>query len=430
MAPEFTVLHDQGNEENAFDRFDFKPSKADTINLNFQFTRSWFQTPNSFDAQNATAWSGPVCQNYLSYSDTCNGLGPNGQVVGPQDQRSKIRTYNIAPSYTHVMGANAVLTVRRIRPPGSIQLLPERGSFLRFDTLSSDPDRRPKPPADQSRRASQRVLRQGHPQHQNRRQLLNTILTEKDSIGIIDPTANAVCLNADGSNDLNPLLTNPNNCTGALQQNPNFNPLLACYDLSRTGPLPASDGCPSTRSGNYLYDGHADIREIALYIQDTINVHNWTFNLGLRGDIYKGIASENQVEPRLGISYNVKPTNTVLRVSYARTMETPFNENLVLSSLGCNDAVINAIMSAFGPCNTCRSRPAGATNFTPAFRRRLAASSLLMPNTSGNTHIGPTISVFLGTRRSPSRWNGTIRRFPDTPSAAPCPISMASPRML
>ncbi|MFZ0591538.1 MAG: hypothetical protein WAM39_13820 [Bryobacteraceae bacterium] len=58
--PEFAVLHDKGNQENFFDRVDYKPSDADTFNLNFQFTRSWFQTPNSFDAQNATAWNGLV----------------------------------------------------------------------------------------------------------------------------------------------------------------------------------------------------------------------------------------------------------------------------------------------------------------------------------------------------------------------------------
>ena len=68
-GPEFTVLHDHGNQENLFDRFDIKLSSKDTINLNFGFTRSWFQTPNSYDAQNATAWSGPVCMNYLDYSD-------------------------------------------------------------------------------------------------------------------------------------------------------------------------------------------------------------------------------------------------------------------------------------------------------------------------------------------------------------------------
>ncbi len=34
----------------------------------------------------------------------------------------------------------------------------------------------------------------------------------------------------------------------------------------------------------------------------------------------------------MGIAYNIKPSGTVLRISYARTLETPFNENLVLSS--------------------------------------------------------------------------------------------------
>ncbi len=349
-GPEFTVLHDQGNEENAFDRLDFKPSAADTINLNFQFTRSWFQTPNSFDAQDATAWGGPVCP-LLGYSTACNGLGPNGQVVGPQDQRSKIRTYNIAPSFTHTIGSTAVLTVGGWARQDQYNYYPSRDPFsdltpyLQTQTVGQN-----RTLTNLGGRASVSYVKGIH----NLKigvNYSNTILTEKDSIGVIDPTANAVCLNSDGSADLNPLLTNPNNCTGALQQNPNFNPLLACYDLSRTAPLPASDGCPSSTSGNYLFNGHADIRETALYIQDTINTHNWTFNLGLRGDIYNGIASQNQVEPRLGIAYNVKPTNTVLRVSYARTMETPFNENLVLSSLGCNDPVISAIMaSTISPC--------------------------------------------------------------------------------
>ena len=71
----------------------------------------------------------------------------------------------------------------------------------------------------------------------------------------------------------------------------------------------------------------------------------------MRFDYYDGIVTATQAEPRLGIAYNIKPTNTVLRVSYARTMETPFNENLVLSSKGCNNAVINALMaSTITPC--------------------------------------------------------------------------------
>ena len=129
---------------------------------------------------------------------------------------------------------------------------------------------------------------------------------------------------------------------------PAFIPLLACYDLTRTAALPASDGCAGSTSADYKFYGHANIREFALYLQDAITVHNWTFNLGVRFDRYDGITKAAQGEPRLGIAYNFKPTNTVLRVSYARTMETPFNENLVLASLGCNDPVIAAFQTLTG----------------------------------------------------------------------------------
>ena len=47
--------------------------------------------------------------------------------------------------------------------------------------------------------------------------------------------------------------------------------------------------------------------------------------------------------PRLGIACNLKQTNTVLRVLYARTLESPFNENLILSGTGCTDPVVAAI---------------------------------------------------------------------------------------
>ncbi|MEI9971376.1 MAG: hypothetical protein WDO73_04570 [Ignavibacteriota bacterium] len=67
--------------------------------------------------------------------------------------------------------------------------------------------------------------------------------------------------------------------------------------------MPASDGCPNATSGLYRYLGRADIKELALYFQDAITIHNWTFNLGLRGDFYNGLASAKQIEPRLGIAY-------------------------------------------------------------------------------------------------------------------------------
>jgi hypothetical protein len=39
-GPEFVVMHDKGNEENLFDRFDIKVSDQDTLQFNFGYTRS------------------------------------------------------------------------------------------------------------------------------------------------------------------------------------------------------------------------------------------------------------------------------------------------------------------------------------------------------------------------------------------------------
>lgn len=41
----------------------------------------------------------------------------------------------------------------------------------------------------------------------------DTILNESESFGLVDPTANAPCLNADGSPDTNPLVTSQSQCT-------------------------------------------------------------------------------------------------------------------------------------------------------------------------------------------------------------------------
>lgn len=334
--PEFQVFHDHGNEENLFDRVDFKPSNADTINLNFQLTRSWFQTPNSYDAQNATAWSGLVADN--------GGLGPNGLPVGSTDQVSKIRTFNIAPTWTRLINPYTVWTFGGFARQDQFNYYPSGNPYadLQPDLQSTT--------IGQNRRLTNLGLRTDLSYVKGMHNLKagvtyeDTILTEKDAFGIVDPTLNAVCLNADGSADTDPAVTNPSQCTGPLTPNSGYVPLLASYDLTR----------PGSGVGPYAYRGHADIRELALYLEDTLTFKNWTFNLGIRGDVYNGISSATQAEPRLGIAYNIKPSNTVLRISYARTLETPFNENLVLASTGCNDAVVNALQSATQgyPCLT------------------------------------------------------------------------------
>jgi hypothetical protein len=351
-GPEFQVFHDHGNEENIFDRLDFKLSDASTVNLNLGFTRSWFQTPNSYDAQNATAWTGLVVNN--------GGVGPNGLPVGSEDQRSQIKTFNVAPVWTRILNPYTVFTFGGFFRQDQYNYYPSDNPFADFtpDLQSAT--------VGQNRRLTNAGARTNLSYVNGIHNLKigatyeHTFITERDAFGLVDPTANAPCLNADDSADTNPLVTNSAGCTGALEPNmgqgsvPAFIPLLACYDLTRTGPLPASDGCPNTTSGLYGFFGHADIKEFAFYVQDAITIHNWTFNLGVRFDKYNGIARAAQGEPRLGVAYNLKPTNTVLRVSYARTMESPFNENLVLASLGCNYAPIVAFQTLVpgGACVT------------------------------------------------------------------------------
>jgi hypothetical protein len=54
--------------------------------------------------------------------------------------------------------------------------------------------------------------------------------------------------------------------------------------------------------------------------------------LGLRYDNYRFLANGVQWQPRVGIAYHLRETNTVFRASYNRTYQTPPNENLLLSN--------------------------------------------------------------------------------------------------
>ena len=347
--PEFAVVHDKGNEENLFDRVDYQLSTADSIRLNFGFSRSWFQTPNSFDGQNATLWNGVVVAN--------GGLDPNGNVVGPTDQRALIKTFNIAPSWTRVISPTIVFSLGGWVRRDAFNYYPSKDPFadlgpsnLQQETIS------------QYRTLANAGLRSdvSYVKGTNNVKLgatyQQTFLSENFNLGIVDPTLNAPCLDANGA----PVfvghagLNDPTQCNGAgLQpntiQNPlattPFNPLLGCYDLTR--PTPSSnDGCAGSSSALYPFRGHTDVKEFAIYLQDAISKGNWSINLGVRGDFYNGLTTARQAEPRVGVAYNIKRTNTVLRVSYARSLESPFNENLILSSTGCNYAVIASLI----PC--------------------------------------------------------------------------------
>ena len=98
--PEFAVFHDKGNEQNFFDRVDYNITAVDSIHLDMNYSRSWFQTPNSYDNLNV--------QNVVSGGTSASPVFGN---VGNTDQHSKIGTINISPTYTRVIGNNTVFNL-------------------------------------------------------------------------------------------------------------------------------------------------------------------------------------------------------------------------------------------------------------------------------------------------------------------------------
>ena len=317
--PEFSVFHDKGNEENFFDRIDYSFTSADSIHLDFNYSRSWFQNPNAYDNLNVP--------NVVGAGTSANPVFGN---VGNTDQHSKIGTYNISPTYTHVVSNNAVLNV---------------GGFVRNDDYNYYPSGNPLAdlgPIQTSSISQYRTLTnagvhsdytyvRGHHNIKAGAVYEQTFLREHDNLGVVGPTYNSPCVDVDG----NPLPghATPSDCDGETSfPNDNYLPVLAPYDLTRGGSY-------------YHFFGHTDVKELALYVEDEIKAGNWDFNLGMRGDFYNGLTTTKQPEPRVGIAYNIKPSATVLRVSYARTLETPFNENLVLSSNGCSDVVLSPLLA-------------------------------------------------------------------------------------
>ena len=325
--PEFVVLHDKGNEENLFDRVDYQLTGKDSVHLNFGYTRSWFQTPNTFDSQNATPWNCVV---------VCNGgLDPNGNAVGPADQRSQIKTFNIAPSWTRLLSSNSVFTL---------------GAFVRRDQFNYYPSGNPfadlgpvnlqRESIGQNRKLTNAGLRSDLSYVKGSHNIKlgavyqQTFLDEQDTLGIVDPTLLPVTFGCPNGNPA------PDPCA-----------VLPPFDLTTGG-------------GLFTFNGHTDVKEFSVYARDSITKGNWSLNLGLRGDFYNGLTTHREAEPRVGVAYNIKKTNTVVRVSYARLLETPFNENLVLSSIGCANAVLNPLLGCTVP---------GVTPFNPGFRNEFHA---------------------------------------------------------
>ena len=208
-----------------------------------------------------------------------------------QAQHQDISSFNIAPGYSRVIGSTTLFTAN---------------GFVRRDHLtyapSSDPFADQPATVGQDRKLTNYGIKAdvaytaGNHNVKFGGTVSATKLHENFTLGITDPTA------PDFADD-----------------NGDFNPALAPFDLT-------SGGSP------LVYDQSFTIKQQAFYVQDDIKAGNASFKVGLRIDHYDGLTRDTQAQPRLGASYAVPGTGTVVRASYGRTMETPYNENLLLSA--------------------------------------------------------------------------------------------------
>ncbi|MEZ5399946.1 MAG: TonB-dependent receptor [Bryobacteraceae bacterium] len=96
-------------------------------------------------------------------------------------------------------------------------------------------------------------------------------------------------------------------------------PTLAPFDLRQGG-------------RRFVFSGRASGNLASAHVQDNVRLGRWSFALGLRYDAYRFLVKGYQWQPRAGIAYHIAPTGTVLRASYNRNLQTPPNENLLLSA--------------------------------------------------------------------------------------------------
>jgi hypothetical protein len=240
-----------------------------------------------------------------------------------QAQHQRVHSVNVAPGYVHIFSPTTVLTIN---------------PYYRLDTFKyfASPNAFSDQPITfgQSRRLNNFGIKadlsyvKGRHNAKFGTQLQHTLLTEGFNFGITDADFND-------------------------PTSPDFLPGLLPFDLTRGG-------------SPFLFHGHADIKQQAFYAQDNITFGNATATLGVRFDNYNGITKGNLVQPRLGISYHIKQTATVLRGSFTRNFETPYNENLVLSSATGAGGLANG---ALGDTSNLPLRPGTRSQFNAGFQQ-------------------------------------------------------------
>jgi hypothetical protein len=223
---------------------------------------------------------------------------PNTYDQPGQDQRQRALTLNVAPGYQHVFSVSTLFTANAFFRQDRVNYYPSRDPF--GDTPASVSQRR-----SLSNWGTKAGLSHVHGRHTLKfgLQLMQTRLHERFTLGVTDPALG-------------------------------LQPGLAPFDL--------------TRGGQFLqFFGKTNINQAAFFGEDSMALGNLNLTAGLRIDRYQGLSDATGVQPRIGVSYLVKPLGTVLRAAYSRALETPYNENLILSSATGQGGLATNVFGAF-----------------------------------------------------------------------------------
>jgi hypothetical protein len=72
--------------------------------------------------------------------------------------------------------------------------------------------------------------------------------------------------------------------------------------------------------------------EQSAFVQDQVRLGKWTVSAGLRWDHYKLLVNQNAFSPRISLARYLPSINTLFHASYDRVFQTPFFDNILLSS--------------------------------------------------------------------------------------------------
>jgi hypothetical protein len=285
-TPEADALHAQGHVYNIFDRLDLRLSPRTTFQINIVAAHAVFQTPNTYDQQAAG-----------------------------QDQQQRQHTLNAAPSFKRIVNPHLVVEgngwVRRDRVEydGSDDVIRDRPATLAQHRSLTNAGAK----ITMASAAGRQTFKAGLQQ-------TTTWLAEQFHTGLTDPAFNTPCFTPGGDPSTDTTLREPQACAErGLTANSDFLPALLPYDLTRGGRA-------------FTFQGSGRISQWAAWVQDALQVGQWSAMVGARVDLYDGLSHASGIQPRLGITYRIDRTDTVWRAGYGRIFLTPYNENLVLAS--------------------------------------------------------------------------------------------------